>query len=405
MAERRLASPVPSFGTQYGAPAPPAHAENYGGYAQNYSAYGNNFNGYGTTVRPGQFQSFAPGQVMPNGSSGMANSTNPTVPPAVYDQSGFSPISPISPNIAPYNQMYGAQEQAVMGAVLSRKPSYGTSVRKPAPTVTAADLSRQASVAAISAYPAVLHQPDMRGPAQPLSPTIEEENNQSNDYVDLNRSSVSPFQAAQYVAISQELNTQVPKGLDTPAVKDFMERTRDQDDVPPPLPPKFDKSPFADPAEQSAVSHRPTSTDSGSQDLHFPAPPSPPASFSSRYRVDSSPPTLPEIHLESRASTNSYSDFQFPSARIPAGSSPLASSSLSDISESPFVSRFPTTPSPMASSFGLPTPPVTRKFDTSSPNTPLANNISTHINPDVQLTVQNKRPPTLYDADDAYGGF
>jgi len=241
----------------------------------------------------------------------------------------------------------------------------------------------------------------------------------ADDYVDLSRSSVSPYQAAQYAEISKRLNTEVPDGLHTP----------DVDSEVPPVPPKFEaptSSPFADPASppsspggggegqyandtrdissSSSNTTRPMSSDSiTAQTLDFPVPPIPAHTISSRYRIDSTPPSLPEINIESRVSVGNYpglrdNDLVIPGALAVGGG------------------RFPTTPSPLASSFVVPGSPFTPTGEGSfaagavgnAPAVPApvvtAESSKTHTQ---QTSVEAKRNTaySLYDPDDAYGGF
>jgi len=214
-----------------------------------------------------------------------------------------------------------------------------------------------------------------------------------DEYLDLERTSVTPFQAAQYVEISRHLNTEVPKGLDTPAVEEFVGTMPVKDADLPPLPPK---DPFTDDA---AAAHEDGDEEEDSeatlpmvQELSFPAPPSPVHSTSSRYRVDSTPPTLPEIVLQSRVSvTSAYlSDTGSPFAQGFPGQTVVMKGS-----ESPMGSRFPVTPSPLASSFTVPSPPAAK---TTFPAAPAA----AQPRPDAK---QRQSVYTVYDPEDAYGGI
>lgn len=362
MIERHLASPAPTFGTQYGHPGP-AYNEYTGEYADNGAGYGN-------------YQSFAPGQVhnMNNGAPSpiSATSAHPMYANPAYAQ---SPFSPAGLPIGPHDQHAGGQEYYEQG-----QPSAG-----------------------VAAYPVLTRQGSgssqtSEHPRLPTPTGIQRENAPANDYVDLNRSSVSPYQAKQYQEISRRLNTEVPVGL--PAVQ--IEKD---------LPPEPTTSPFADPAPappspggQYAIDRRnlerPISGESiASQTLEFPVPPSPAHTVLSRYRVDSTPPTLPEIYLESRESVGGY---------------PMMRNSESSPGLTPGQgSRFPTTPSPLASSFAMPsTPPA---GESSFPNnavaapSPLHNEVSA---PEVAVTKEEnpnakKRATTysMYDAEDAYGGI
>ncbi|GLB41574.1 hypothetical protein LshimejAT787_1001740 [Lyophyllum shimeji] len=342
MIQRKLASPAPTFGTQYGAPGP------YG--ALDGAEYGN-------MDQYGQYQSFAPGQVINAMSPPVsATSAHPMYHNPAYGQSPFSPIgSPVS--------AMGPGYDGGPAPVLTRQPSSATQP------------SRQLSAGSVHGQP----YPDQANLSAP------------NEYVDLDRSSVTPFQAAQYAEISQRLNTPVPAGLDTPAVAQFVQSGNGGA---PPVPANDSSSPFADPVPfipaallaggGAAANTRPTSADSVTQALdNFPAPPSPAHST----RVDLAPPMLPEIKLESRVAS-----YDFPTS---VRESPL-DNVTKDFMKSPLGSQFPATPSPLASSFEIASPPAAA---TSYPAAPV---------PEVKAEAkqeQKKRPDTVYDDDDAYGGI
>jgi hypothetical protein len=363
MIERHLASPAPTFGTQYGHPGP-VFNEYTGEYADNGAGYG-----------VPNFQSFSPGQVLNMNNAApspiSANSAHPMYADPAYAQSPFSPAG--SP-IAPHGQ-YAGQEYYEHG-----QPPVG-----------------------VAAYPVLTRQgsgssqtSDKRGLPTPTN--IQRENAPASDYVDLNRSSVSPYQAEQYQEISRRLNTEVPAGLPTAEIE------KD-------LPPQPNTSPFADPTSappspggQYAIDRRnlerPVSGESlASQTLEFPVPPSPAHAVSSRYRVDSSPPTLPEIFVESRVSVGGF---------------PMRNSEIMSPGLTPGQgSRFPTTPSPLASSFAMSSPPPSGEssfvHNAAAAPSPLHNEVSA---PEAAVTKEEnpnakKRTTTysMYDPEDAYGGI
>lgn len=423
MIERRMvgnSSPAPTFGTQYGAPAP--------GYGDGY-AYG-----------------IQPGQVMYNPSMSpppqTATSANPLF---AYPQTAFSPMaSPVSSTVGPYNSAYNENGDLVRqpsnAQSLTRQPSAPGLGRQPSMASSNPQLYRQPSQAA--------HMPMPERPqynAEPYPP--------HNDYIDLSRSSVSPYQAAQYAEISRRLNTEVPGGLDTPAVNQFVDekmRTvfEDGETSPPPPPEKDaferDESPFVDPTEESEPVHESPKAqvapqqmpapqfeaqqgkgeghdDRESTSFQFPAPPSP-----THNRIDSTPPMLPEIHISS--------GYDFPSSPSPVHSgfpSGVSSSAYGD-SQYAGANRFPVTPSPLASSFVLPAPPPAAAGKSSFPGTPVERSFHTSTTPPPtkpSFTVpepssatavvevhtptlrqgEGKRPNSVYtvygDEEDAYGGF
>ncbi|KAG5643061.1 hypothetical protein DXG03_001618 [Asterophora parasitica] len=379
MIERKqLASPAPTFGAQYGAPGP----------------YRNEYN---DMEQYGQYQSFAPGQMMNNMSPISATSPHPMYPSVAYGQSPFSPMG------SPVSEMGPGYEGG--------QPGFST--RQPS------SLSRQPSPNGMDGYP----QDDAQYATHPSQSHLGVQ----NDYVDLARSSVSPYQAAQYAEISKQLHTDVPAGLDTPAVNMFLNPSSDGA-----VPTNDSTSPFADPAlpavpaallsggaatavgpalpaallsggAAAAAASRP-STDSVTREINeFPAPPSP--AHTLRSRIDSTPPMLPEIHV---------------------GEPRVAS---------PRAQQFPPSPSPLASSFGFPTPPAAA---TSFPPALLVSSAIPPTAPAVPAAIvpapaaiapaapaatmleaaaaaapvarapaaeEKKRPDTIYDDDDVYAGI
>ncbi|KAI0832038.1 hypothetical protein BC628DRAFT_1407567 [Trametes gibbosa] len=306
--------------------------------------------------------SFNPGQIVSPGpyTPNSVNSANP-----FFSAYGESPIgSPVS--VAPYESAYNEQ-----GQLVSRQLSNGSST---------AVLSRQPSSAVLPA-------------PQPA---------QDAEYVDLNRSSVTPFQAAQYVEISRRLNATPPQALPASEVAEVAEELAEHLDPAPVPPPKiveplelqpsisfdgsqhlnvqptprensFPESPFTDPTmsfHEEQLHHAPE-RDS------FPQPPSP--TFSSNSRITSIPPMLPEINIQQRPFSPVSLDF------------PLVPSS-------PRI-----TPSPLASTFSMPSPPPGAHFREESVPAATVNAPT----PREQVSM-SKRPDTvytLYDEDDAYAGI
>lgn len=388
MIERHLASPAPTFGTQYGAPGP-AYNDGYSN-----GGYGDNRNGYGAA---NNYPSFGPGQVMDmhNGAPSpiSATSAHPMYSGAPYGQNPFSPIS-----------QHGHYSQEYNESTLSRQPSNASGLHQmppaapyypPAPFPQPVPvLTRQGSNH--SSY-------DQHQPGSPTAGAARRESLSSNDYVDLSRSSVSPFQAEQYVEISRRLNTEVPEGLKTADI--------DRDLPPIPASPMTTQtatnnhniSPFSDPASappspggQYAIDNRNFEHDI--QTLEFPAPPSPIHPLNSaKSRIDSMPPMLPEINVESRVSVGNY-----------PGLGSRDSNALGAGLMTPSAARFPTTPSPLASSFGFPSPGLagsTFEEQAAMPRPlPSAATGTEHVK---KTSFDKKRTSmhSVYDAEDAYGGF
>lgn len=348
MIERRLASPAPAFGAQHGASGP-------------HYFEGHNGQDYGAADHYGQqYQSFAPGQLIHHNASPpqSATSANPLYPNAAYAQSPFSPIgTPVYDG--------GFDDRAGASPYLTRQPSSGN------------QLTRQPSYGQDGAQYA-----NYSGQAPQVTQGYP-----ATDYVDLDRSSVSPYQAAQYAEISKKLNTEVPAGLDTPGVNTFMQAGA-----------RTDVSPFADPGSpvQSQTPQGRRSAESA-QEFNFPVPPSPAHTNSSR--IDSTPPMLPEITVESRVSVNSYN---FPNSvrgsanpHSPIGSGYPSGTTAATNGLYAAQAQYPATPSPLASSFVIDTPPVGRSFEPAPPPSPRAS----------AIPKPEKRPETVYDAEDAYGGI
>ncbi|KAJ7132264.1 hypothetical protein C8R44DRAFT_871242 [Mycena epipterygia] len=336
----------------YNPPAPPAMMERRQIYPQNPNYNTHSPDGLSpTSGNPLVFQApFSP--ISPTAASG-----NPLVFQA--------PFSPISPSAASPVSAYDHPWRPVPTPVLTRNTSASS---------------------ASSAHEHVQH---AQYPALPTPRNSLPVPQNETEYMDLERNSVTPFQAAQYVEISKRLNTEVPKGLDTPAVDEFVvSKMPAKDEDLPPLPPK---DPFSDAA---AANEEDEANLPMVQELSFPAPPSPVHTTSSRYRVDSTPPTLPEIIVQSRVSvTSAYlSEAGTPSASgFPGGQTLLMNNHFT---ESPMGSRFPVTPSPLASSFTVPTPPA------AATSFPAA---AAQPRPDA---TQRQSVYTLYgDPEDAYGGI
>ncbi|KAG6846250.1 hypothetical protein H0H93_015050 [Arthromyces matolae] len=162
-------------------------------------------------------------------------------------------------------------------------------------------------------------------------------------------------------------------------------------------------SPFADPEIAPAgalpipgeATPRP-STDSVARAIdEFPVPPSPAHS-----RIDSNPPMLPEIQLDSRPAS-----YDFPASVRGSGfASGIPVSVTKDYSRSPLANGFPLTPSPLASSFAITSPPPA---STEFPTAAAAAADSPPPTPRLDKTQEapKKRPDTVYDDEDAYGGI
>ncbi|GBE89454.1 hypothetical protein BKA93DRAFT_831187 [Sparassis latifolia] len=230
-------------------------------------------------------------------------------------------------------------------------------------------------------------------------------------YVDLERSSVTPFQAAQYVEISRRLNTAPPLPFPSPAAAAIAEEALNESELPPipekerpvspPLPaitavPQEESylspaaaempvpaaaavseeernsgpSPFSDPSvHEQAFEH--AGDDASVRDsLPLPLP-----VFSSRERITSNPPMLPEIFQQRPFSPVAAEFPQAPSSPVP---SPLA---LHSFPAPPPLAHFPD-----AATAVRPRPTVEAGSD----------------QPDLS---KRGTTYTVYDEEDAYGGI
>lgn len=322
--------------------------------------YGNN-NGY--YAYPDQ-ASYAPGQyiTMP-GESMPPQAWTPDSSRPFFSPMGETPLgSPVS--VAPYDSAYDAHGQLI------RQPSPGP----------AEYLNRQPSMGAASQ----LSRQPSAGPGQFLTRQAPDQGMSLDvpngaHYVDLSRSSVSPFQAEQYAEISQKLNTEPPMPLPSPLVAAAADEaiTRDDDDdispdVTEPRPLKVVNQASRSP--HSSVNGSPFA-DPQMQGYEMPKPPSP--TFSNKSRIDSTPPTLPEMQ---RA-------FSPVSLEFPMNASPAARAA----------------PSPLAGSVEMPSPPAEVHSTHNAPHdsaTPTPRPARGEMPPARPDTVY-----TMYDDDDAYGGI
>ena len=311
-----------------------------------------------------------------------------------YHQPSFSPgdvVSPTSadPFISPYAQ------DVMTSPVSSNVPDYHNLSHPPSPALPPPALTRQPSNGMGQA--AVVHQNSVTsGPQSPVarqnsvtggpqSPVVSSPDATDPHYVDLMRSSVTPFQATQYAEISEKLRTPMSSVM-VPAPVVLREDAADyQTPIPHTnLPPQDQKvpteSPFADPGaagQEVEVSHELDS------EVLLPTP-----VLFDHGRISSTPPTLPEIHVP-RRSFSPVGELEFP-VPLSARESP-----------SPFSVEFSDTRTP---------PPAGLKYK----NSPLAPSSPTQV----QSTTMSRQPKTeaesakrpdtvytLYEEEDAYGGI
>lgn len=507
MIERKLAhTPAPGgYGGDYGYNNTPAGQNYYGG--EGYGGYGAAGYGYPNPGNPYGYpqQTYGPGQYVE------ANA-NPFASPASAYQSPFSPpMTQESMSLSPDPSRAASPDGAaaagatvlaqVGGApVLTRSKSsksmrsmasgksgkLSISIPKNVPvnavvvdgsaTSSAGDggkveyptLKRQASASSSSSGPRRNNSVKASVAPPPTLPSKDVRESLSvipnNDYVDLSRSSVSPFQAAQYAEISKRLNAEVPQGLPSAIVEEFV-KDRDLPPLPPPSPnaqteaeqSRIESSPFADSQDSRVSSAAYTeSTSSGpTKDLmDFPIPPPSPMTFTAAHspnnslpgsplpvifhkpRIDSMPPRLPEINIESTGPTDLSPDvdgrhesFLPPPGMLGLNSAKDSPTYPSPITAggSPLLGRFPVTPSPLGASFVIETPkPVYNSKEgkdgrlfamqqEQQRQRQLLQQQQQQPEPQQQEVKQQQkqpgekgkkeRPETVYDPEDAYGGI
>lgn len=286
-------------------------------------------------------------------------------PGGLARQPSFSPGQVIPTSPAPVHSPYDVYSDPGQQQQLHRQPShagaiyneYGQLVRQPS-SAGYPDLHRQPSSAG---YPDLHRQPSGAG-----YPDLNRQDSLgAAHYVDLDRSSVTPFQAQQYAEISRRLHVEAPAGAG-PGLNAVSEDDEPSSRASDTFPGAAAAGPFDDPRGQS-LDVLPNPFD---REEHI-VPPSPvysmgPHAAASRERILSQPPTLPEIQVptERAFSPSSYDFPQTPGA----GARP--------------------SPSPLHSAFTLAPPPAAVLARDPVP--------------------QQERPVssyTMYDEEDAYGGM
>ncbi|PCH36430.1 hypothetical protein WOLCODRAFT_140418 [Wolfiporia cocos MD-104 SS10] len=213
---------------------------------------------------------------------------------------------------SPVHQNLTRQPSAGPVQSLYRQPSAGPAQglqRQPSDIATSSLYSQPSDLVA-----QLLNRPPSTGANQLLSRQPAPGNPTSAaasdaHYVDLDRSSVTPFQAAQYSEISRQLNVQAPQSAapPTPEINVMTEKSGmlapmsepvspappyAKDDQPPPSP--SPSGPFSDRAEVKVdgAEHLDAPEDEHSKRDSFPLPL---PNFDDQPRVGSTPPILPEI--------------------------------------------------------------------------------------------------------------
>jgi hypothetical protein len=302
--------------------------------------------GYGAT-QYGQ-PSFSPGDVV------SPTSANAFISPYARDVM----TSPVSSNVPDYHDLPSPVSPAVPPSALTRQPSSGMG---------------QAAVVRSNSVTGGSHSPMDTSPTDP-------------HYVDLSRSTLTPFQAAQYAEITEKLRTPMESVMVPTPVVPRDDASSNRTLVPhTDLPPQdqdqkaLTDSPFADPN----TNH----TDDGAsheQDIEVPLPT---PVMLEHTRITSTPPMLPEIQVPER-SFSPVASFEFP-VPLSARETP-----------SPFSLEFADARTP---------PPAGLKYK----NSPLATSSPTQAQPTViphesKTGAQSSKRDsvhTLYDEEDAYGGI
>lgn len=328
----------------------------------------NGYYGYGEqpSFNPGQVVAM-PGQPMPP-QAWTPDSSRPFFAPM-----GESPMgSPVS--VAPYDSQYDANGQFVRqpspgpNEFLNRQPSNGPNQfleRQPS-YGAAVELARQPSYGPGTVMP----------PPPPVGMALDAPDH--SRYVDLNRSSVSPFQAEQYAEISHQLNTAPPMPLPTPMVAAAAEEAFIKEDeyVPEVTTPR----PLNLPAQPPKSPTDSPFNDAEADDL--PRAPSP--TFSRKTHVDSMPPMLPQ-----RSFSPVTIDFPMNASPAHAAPSPLATSvAMPSAPAEAYLGNGPASPQD-APHTGIP--------DNHQAIPRPGNNSASGARPDTVYT--------MYDDDDVYGGI
>lgn len=318
-------------------------------------------------------------QTMPNmysNNNGYGNGYGATE----YGQSSFYPgdiVTPTSANpfVSPYTQ------DVMASPVSSNVPEYHMHPASPGPVVPPLALTRRTSNN--TGQPTVVRQNTI--PGGPHSPMVLSPRATDSQYVELSRSSVTPSQGMQYADIAEKLHAPMSSAFAGAP-------TESHDDAPQgrmltphmDVPPRDEDAPKESPFADSGAEHQFVDA-SHEYDIEVPLPT--PIMFQ-QTRIASTPPTLPEIRVPER-SFSPVASLEFP-VPLSARESP-----------SPFSVEFSDVRSP---------PPAGLKFASS----PLASSTPTEPEPTTIPSVSRseaesrKRPDTvytLYDEEDAYGGF
>jgi hypothetical protein len=269
-------------------------------------------------------------------------------------------VSPTSSN--PYFSPYA--QDILVSPVSSNVPDYHDQTHSASPAPPPQALTRQPPNLMIQTVAA--RQNSVTGGS--YSPAVSSPYTTDRHYADLSRSSVTPFQAVQYAEITKKLGTPMSSGSGVVPEEPLGATPNDVTPTSHTGLPRDEDAPTVSPFADSVIEY---SAADASHELDIESPlPSP--GFSQHTRIPSSPPILPEINIPERSF------------------SPVASIEL------PVPLSVHNTPSPFTLEFkDLRTPPPARlKYKTS----PLATSSPVEAE-------HAKRPNTVYDEEDAYGGI
>jgi hypothetical protein len=296
-----------------------------------------------------------------------------------YVQPSFYPgdiVTPTSTNpfISPYTQ------DVMVSPVSSNVPDYHVASHPPSPVAPPQALTRSSSS---TNQATVIRQNSI--PGGPHSPMVSSPNDTDPQYVELSRSSVTPSQGMQYEEITKKLHAPMSSVMATVPEESHDDATHNRMPTPNADRSPRDEDPPKEPADVDSVTEYQVVDAPCGLDVEVPFPT--PIMFE-QTRISSNPPTLPEIRVPER-SFSPVASFELP-VPLSARESP-----------SPFSVEFSDMRTP---------PPAGLKFTSS----PLATSAPTSAEPTViphdqkAEAISSKRPDTvytLYDEEDAYGGF
>ena len=296
-----------------------------------------------------------------------------------YAQNSFSPGQVVTPTSA--NPFFSPYAQDVMGSpVSSSVPEYHDQPRSGHPAFPPQALTREPSTGMEQV--AVARQNSVTG--GPFNPVVSSPDAADPHYTDLSRSSVTPFQAAQYAEITEKLGapmssvlSAVPEEPQSVASDNMAIPSRD-DDPSAQAGNTHTESLFTD-----AVAVQQPMDEEPDDDLPLPSP----SAFQQQTRIASLPPTLPEISVPER-SFSPVASLEFPVPLSVHNSPSPFSAEFSDVhGPPPTTSNYKS--SPLATSTVMPAQATVVPCEPKSDGAP--------TRPDTVYTV--------YDEEDAYGGM